>query len=68
MIDPQDLSVESRAAVSHLRAILDHAFEFIGILDVTGKLLEINVSALTFAGISREQVIGQSFVDTPWWR
>ncbi len=68
MIDPQDASDDSVAAAAQLRAILDHAFEFIGIIDVAGKLLEVNAAALDFVGVSRSDVVGRPFAATPWWR
>lgn len=51
-----------------LRAILDHTFEFIGLLDVQGTVLDINRTALDFVGVTIEDVRGKPFWDTPWWR
>ncbi len=52
---------------AHLRAIFDSAFEFMGLLAPDGTLLEANRAALTFAGVTRDQVVGRKFWDTPWW-
>ena len=49
------------------RTVFDQAFQFIGLLDIDGNLIEANQSALQFAGISAEQVIGKPFWMTPWW-
>lgn len=49
------------------RAVFDQAFQFIGLLDLDGNVIEVNQSALQFAGVGPEQVIGKSFWDTPWW-
>jgi PAS domain S-box-containing protein len=49
------------------RAIFDQTFQFIGLLTVDGRLLEANRTALAFAGIREEDVIGKPFWDTPWW-
>jgi PAS domain S-box-containing protein len=49
------------------RVIFDQAFQFIGVLDVDGKLLQANRSSLQFAGINEDDVIGKPFWDTPWW-
>jgi len=68
VIDPEDCSKELRATIEQLRSILDHAFEFIGVVDVSGRVLEVNAAALQFAGVTRDQVIGQPFADTAWWR
>ena len=49
------------------RAIFDQTFQFIGLLDVNGTLLEANQTALSFAGVRAEDVIGKPFWETPWW-
>ncbi|HSD20175.1 MAG TPA: PAS domain S-box protein [Anaeromyxobacter sp.] len=50
-----------------MRAVFEHAFQFLGLLSPDGVLLEVNRSALEFAGTRREHVIGRSFWETPWW-
>ena len=49
------------------RAIFDQTFQFMGLLDVDGTLLEANRTALDFAGVAPEEVIGRRFWETPWW-
>jgi PAS domain S-box-containing protein len=49
------------------RAILDHTFQFIGLLDVEGHLLAANPSALEFIASKAGSVLGKYFWDTPWW-
>jgi two-component system, cell cycle sensor histidine kinase and response regulator CckA len=49
------------------RAIFDQTFQFIGLLDVDGTLLEANDTALRFAGVRADAVLGKKFWDTPWW-
>src|SRR5262249_3593609 len=50
-----------------VRAILDHTFQFIGMLSPEGILLEGNRTALEFAGVQERDVIGKWFWETPWW-
>lgn len=50
------------------QAIFNQTFQFIGLLSPDGILLEANQTALDFAGIRADEVIGQPFVDTPWWK
>ncbi|MCP5268911.1 MAG: PAS domain S-box protein [Zoogloeaceae bacterium] len=50
------------------RAIFDQAFQFIGLMAPDGTLLDANRSALQFAGIAPEDVLGKPFWDTPWWQ
>jgi len=49
------------------QAIFDHTFQFIGLMDTSGNLLEINRTALDFAGIGREDVVGKKYWETYWW-
>ena len=55
------------ATERRFRAIFDQTFQFIGLLDVHGTLLEANQTALSFAGVRTEDVIGKPFWETPWW-
>lgn len=48
-------------------AIFDQTFQFIGILDLKGNVIQINETALRFAGTTQAQVIGTAFWETPWW-
>jgi PAS domain S-box-containing protein len=55
------------AATRRFRAIFDQTFQFIGLMNVDGTLLEANDTALRFASIQPQDVIGKKFWDTPWW-
>jgi PAS domain S-box-containing protein len=49
------------------RAIFDATFQFIGLLRPDGTLVEANQTALEFAGIEPEDVIGKPFWEAYWW-
>lgn len=49
------------------RIILDSMYQFLGLLDLDGNVLEINQSALYSAGLSLEDVIGKPFWQAHWW-
>ena len=49
------------------RIILDAMYQFLGLLDVNGIVLEINRSALEGAGICLDEVIGRPFWEARWW-
>ena len=67
--DSQDASTaRARIPESMLRAIFDGAYEFVGLLATDGRLIEVNQTALDFAGVSRDAVIGVPVWDTPWWK
>ena len=63
------LETQRRLAESErrFRAIFDHTFEFIGLLDTGGRMLYCNATALSFIGKSLADVAGDHFADTPWW-
>jgi PAS domain S-box-containing protein len=56
-----------KATDRRFRAIFDQTFQFIGLLTTDGRLLEANRTALQFAGIRAEDVMGMPFWTTPWW-
>ena len=49
------------------RIILDAMYQFLGLLDVDGTVLEINRAALEGAGICLDEVIGKPFWEARWW-
>ena len=49
------------------RAIFDLSFGFIGLLTLDGVLLEVNRTALEFAGVERQDAVGRPFWETAWW-
>jgi len=49
------------------RALLDRSFGFIGMLTLDGMLVEVNQTALEFAGVERQDVLGRPFWEASWW-
>lgn len=49
------------------RIILDELYEFVGLLDRDGRILEINRAALEGAGIRLDEIAGTPFWDARWW-
>jgi len=49
------------------RAIFNSTYEFIGLLDPEGTVLEANQTALDFIGCSNADIVGKPFWETPWW-
>jgi len=50
-----------------LNAIINNHFQFTGLLDLEGRLLVVNKTALDFVGVREQDVIGKYFWDTVWW-
>lgn len=65
----QLVEARRRAADSErrFRAIFDQTYEFIGLLDTEGRMIEANATALAFIDKTLDEVAGRHFADTPWW-
>lgn len=50
------------------KGIFNSTFSFIGFMDPQGVLLEANQTALEFADLKPEDVIGKNFWDCYWWQ
>jgi PAS domain S-box-containing protein len=69
--DIEDLKLAERAARESERlfhGVFSQQFQFLAVLSPQGYVLQINDPPLQAAGITRDQVIGHLFWDTPWWR
>jgi PAS domain S-box-containing protein len=55
------------ASERRFRSIFNSAFQFQGLLDLDGELLEINRGALEFGGVELEAVRGRPLWELPWW-
>lgn len=49
------------------KAIFNQTYQFIGLLNPDGIVLEANKTALDFIDQSVDQVVGKLFWETPWW-
>lgn len=56
-----------RASEQRFRAVFHQTFQFIGVMEPDGTLLEINQTALEFGGLRAEQVVNRPFWQAPWW-
>ena len=48
-------------------AIFDQEFQYVGILDSKGIVLDVNQTALEAGRVKRSEVVGIPFADTAWW-
>jgi PAS domain S-box-containing protein len=51
-----------------LRAAFDNTVQFLGILKPDGEVIEVNQTALDFAGVTSDAVVGRPFWETVWWQ
>jgi PAS domain S-box-containing protein len=65
--DREKAEKELRRSEQKFRAIFDSTFQFVGLLDTDGLVLEANHTALAAIDSSATAIIGQPFWTTPWW-
>jgi len=56
-----------RESEERLSQIINTVNAFVGLLDASGKIIEVNARALEAAGAAREDVVGRLMADAPWW-
>jgi PAS domain S-box-containing protein len=61
------LTEELRERERRFRAIFNQTFQFVGLLEPDGALLEANETALAFIGQRLEELQGCPFWETPWF-
>ena len=59
---------ERKARERRYDAIFNQTYQFTGLVDPDGTLLEANDSALEFGGFDREDVIGKPLWESGWWQ
>ncbi len=70
MIDVSELKRTEEAlrlSERKTRAILDQAYEFIGLLTVDGTVIDANRSSLELVGVDASAILNRPFWETPWW-
>ncbi|MEM8828426.1 MAG: PAS domain S-box protein [Cyanobacteria bacterium P01_G01_bin.19] len=56
-----------KAKEQSFQAIFNSTFQFIGVLDPKGVLLEANQTALSFGGLNYEDILDRPFWEAKWW-
>jgi PAS domain S-box-containing protein len=57
-----------RESERRFQAIFDQSYQFIGLMEPDGTLIEANQTAVQFAGLTLEDVVGKPFWETYWWQ
>jgi PAS domain S-box-containing protein len=66
--DITDRKEHERERQQRYEAIFDHSYQFAGLMEPDGTLLETNWSSLEVAGLDEQDVLGKPFWETPWWQ
>lgn len=56
-----------RTELRHARIAWDVTYQFLGVLDTQGRLVEANRTSLDFIGVHIEELRGKNFWECPWW-
>lgn len=67
VITREETQVALRESERRFRAIFNQTFQFIGLCQPDGTLLEANQAMLVFGGVNRQDVLGKPLWKTPWW-
>jgi PAS domain S-box-containing protein len=67
LTDTEQAHTLLRASDMKVRAIYESSFQFIGLLDPDGRVLEANETAMSFIDCPLSEVRGKLFWETPWW-
>ena len=57
----------SRENEIRYRAVFNQTYQFMGVIEPDGTVVEVNQTALDFVNVRRDSVIGKPFWETPWW-
>lgn len=57
----------SRENEIRYRAVFNQTYQFMGILEPNGIVVEVNQTALDFISMARETIVGKPFWEAPWW-
>jgi len=66
--DSFQLSMENLGQEDLYELIFNQTFHFIGVLEPNGTLIDANEAALSFGGLTREDVVGEPFWEAYWWQ
>lgn len=64
----KNVSIELEERERKFRSIFNSTFQFIGFLKPDGTVIEANETALGFADLDHEDVVGKKFWDCFWWQ
>ncbi|OLZ42458.1 histidine kinase [Natrinema saccharevitans] len=63
----RDIS-DRKARQRRFEAVFNNTYQFTGLLEPDGTVLEVNRTALSFAGVERADVVGEPVWDTYWFQ
>jgi hypothetical protein len=64
----EETETELRDRERRFYAIFNQTFQFMALIEPDGTLVEVNQTALQWAGVTAAQVLNRPFWQTPWWQ
>jgi PAS domain S-box-containing protein len=58
---------EKKERTRRFESIFNQTFQFTGLLEPDGTIIEVNDTALNFGGFERTDIVGTPFFEAPWW-
>jgi PAS domain S-box-containing protein len=58
---------ERKERTRRFKSIFNQTYQFTGLLDPDGTVIEVNDAALNFGGFDRDDVVGDPFFEARWW-
>ncbi|MFB6193842.1 MAG: PAS domain S-box protein [Halobaculum sp.] len=58
---------EAKRRARRFESIFNQTFQFTGLLDPDGTVVEVNDAALQFGGLERAAIVGEQFAEVSWW-
>ena len=65
--EPKQAEAAVQASEQRLRSILDTMFVFVGLIDLDGRIVEVNDAPLAVAGLKREDALGRTVPESYWF-
>jgi len=58
---------ESKKQARRFQSIFNQTYQFTGLLEPDGTVIEANEAVLDFGGFNREDIVGHPFYEASWW-
>ena len=68
IIKSANLSKQIEENERKFRAVFESSYQFMGMLDAEGRLMDANFSACSLINTDLETILGSYFWETPWWQ
>jgi PAS domain S-box-containing protein len=58
---------DQKKRARRFESIFNQTFQFTGLLEPDGTVVEVNNAALEFGGVKGDAIVGEPFSNAPWW-